>query len=84
MTAVMADYLELGTKFGLNVEYTTFSSGSQVIQANIAGQLDASDNSAGPVVASLATDSPLVITFVSRYNLTDILVTAANVKSAAT
>lgn len=83
MSAAIADYLDLGKKFGLNIEYTNFSGGSQVVQALIAGQVDVSDNSSGPVVASLATDSPLIITFVSRSNLTDIMYSAANVKTAA-
>src|SRR6185436_4525022 len=48
----------------------------------VAGQVDVSDNSGGPVIASLATDVPLEMTFVTRSTLTDNLYTAKDVKTA--
>lgn len=83
MHAIMAQYLELPEKYGFtDVTFTNFSGGSQVVQAMLAGQVDASDNSSGPVVASLATGSPLKMAFVTRANLTDILYTGPDIKTA--
>jgi NitT/TauT family transport system substrate-binding protein len=81
--AVIADCYQLGDRFGLNLKFQPFSGGSQVVTALIAGQVDISDNSGGPVVASLATDTPLEMTFITQHNLTDIMYTAATVKTAA-
>jgi ABC-type nitrate/sulfonate/bicarbonate transport system substrate-binding protein len=81
--AGIAAYLKLGERYGLDLTFTPFSGGSQVVQALIAGQIDVSDNSAGPVIASLATDSPLVMTFITRSNLTDIMYSQAAIKTAA-
>ena len=81
--AVIANYMNLDEKYGLEIEFVNFAGGSQVVQAALAGQVDVSDNSGGPVVASLATDTPLVMTFITRSNLTDNMYTAAKVKSGA-
>ena len=80
--AAIAEYTGLDERFGLDVTFTPFSGGSQVVQALVAGQVDVSDNSGGPVIASLATDVPLEMTFVTRSNLTDNLYTAKDVKTA--
>jgi ABC-type nitrate/sulfonate/bicarbonate transport system substrate-binding protein len=81
--AVIADCYGLGKRFGLNLTFTPFSGGSQVVQALVAGQVDVSDNSGGPVVASQGTDAPLEMTFITQHNLTDIMYTAKDVKAAA-
>jgi ABC-type nitrate/sulfonate/bicarbonate transport system substrate-binding protein len=80
--AVIADCYNLGERFGLNLTFTPFSGGSQVVQALVAGQVDVSDNSGGPVVASQATDVPLEMTFITQHNLTDIMYAAKDVKTA--
>ena len=58
-------------KYGIDIEFFEFNGGSQAAQALLAGQVDVSDNSGGPVVASLTTDTPLMILYVTRSNLTD-------------
>jgi NitT/TauT family transport system substrate-binding protein len=72
----------LDKKYGLDIEFTPFNGGAPAAQAMLAGQSDVGDNSGGPVIASLATDTPLVMTYVTRSNLTDNLYGSANVKSA--
>ncbi|HYI66403.1 MAG TPA: ABC transporter substrate-binding protein [Candidatus Limnocylindrales bacterium] len=73
----------LGEKYGFsNLEFIGFDGASPAAQALFAGQVDVADNSGGPVVSSLATDSPLIMTFVSRHNLTDILYGQPEVQSA--
>jgi ABC-type nitrate/sulfonate/bicarbonate transport system substrate-binding protein len=70
-------------KYGLDVELVPFGSASSATQALIAGQVDASTNSAGNVIATVGTSSPLVIAYVRRDNLTDILVSRPDIKTAA-
>jgi ABC-type nitrate/sulfonate/bicarbonate transport system substrate-binding protein len=80
---MMARALKLYEKYGIKVEWFTFSGGAQANQALLAGQIDIADNSGGPVVASLATDSPLQIVFVAADNGNDHIYAQANIKTAA-
>ena len=75
--------LNLYEKWGLKVEWFTFSGGAQANQALLANQVDMADNSGGPVMASLATDSPLQIVFVAADNGNDSIFAQASIKSAA-
>jgi ABC-type nitrate/sulfonate/bicarbonate transport system substrate-binding protein len=75
--------LKLYEKYGLTIEWFTFSGGAQANQALLAGQVDMADNSGGPVVASLATDSPLQIVFVSADNGNDNIFAQSKIKTAA-
>ena len=70
-------------KYGIDVELVPFGSATAASQALIAGQVDASTNSAGNVIATVGTQVPLTIVYVRRDNLTDILVSRPDVKTAA-
>ncbi len=73
----------LGEKYGFtNLEVIEFDGAGNAAQALLAGQVDVADNSGGHAVSSLATDSPMIMTFVSRHNLTDILYAQADVETA--
>ncbi len=74
--------MDLPEKYGLDIEFFEFSGGSQAAQAMLAGQVDVSDNSGGPIVASLTTDTPLITLYVTRHNLTDNMYAQAAVKTA--
>jgi NitT/TauT family transport system substrate-binding protein len=78
-----AKALKLWEKYGFNVQWFTFPGGAQANQALLAGQVDMADNSGGPVMATLATDSPLQIVFVSADNGNDHIYAQANIKTAA-
>ncbi len=80
---LVARGLNLFEKYGLKVEFVTFSGAAQAAQALQAGQVDVGDNSGGPVVASLATSSPTQMVFVTRHNLTDNMYGRKDVKTAA-
>ena len=80
---LVAKNLGLYQKYGLNVELVSFSGAAQATQALVAGQVDVGDNSGGPVVASLATDSPQRMVFITRHNLTDNMYSQKNITSAA-
>jgi ABC-type nitrate/sulfonate/bicarbonate transport system substrate-binding protein len=69
-------------EYGLNVEFTAFSGASQAAQALLAEQVDVIDNSGGPAIASLATDSPFKLVYVTRHNLTDTIFSQPEVTSA--
>ena len=69
-------------KHGLEVEVIEVEGAAQASQALIAGQVDAIDTSAGPVIGSLASDSPLLIVFVARQDFTDILYSQGDVQTA--
>jgi len=79
----MAKGLKLYEKYGFTVEWFTFAGGAQANQALLAGQVDLADNSGGPVVASLATDTPLQIVFVAADNGNDNIFSQASIKTAA-
>jgi ABC-type nitrate/sulfonate/bicarbonate transport system substrate-binding protein len=68
--------------YGLNVEFTPFSGAAQAAQALVAGQVDVIDNSGGPAIASLATDAPFKLVYVTRHNLTDTIFAQPDVTSA--
>ena len=80
---MVAKNLGLFDKYGLKVEFVNFSGAAQATQALIAGQVDVGDNSGGPVVSSLATDSPQRMVFITRHNLTDNMYSQKTIKSAA-
>lgn len=81
--AVISSYDKLYEKYGFtSVEWLTFGGGSEAVQANIAGQVDLSDNSGGPVIASLLTDAPLIMTYIVRSNLTDCIAVRPDIQTA--
>ena len=82
MHFILEECTNLDEKYGLDVSWNSFDGGSAAAQALLAGQIDGADNSGGPSIASLATDSPMLITFVTRDNLTDNLYAQAGVTSA--
>ena len=79
---IYAQDQNLFEKYGLDVDFLTFGSASQLAQAMVAGQIDAQDQTGGPVLASIPTPDPQEMVFVSRYNLTDILFAAEDTKTA--
>ena len=80
---LVARYLDLGKKYGLNIEWSEFSSAANGAQALLAGQIDVTDNAGGPPIASLLTDVPLEVVYVVHDNLTDNLYGGPNIKTAA-
>ena len=68
---IYAECKGLPAKYGLEIEWLSFDGGSAAAQALLAEQVDVADNSGGPAIASLATDSPMIIAYVTRDNLTD-------------
>lgn len=75
--------LNLPAKYGFTkLEFNVFNGATQAAQALLAGQIDFGDFGASPVVGSLATDSPLIMAFVTRDNLTDNLYAQADIKTA--
>lgn len=79
---VVARYLDLDAKYGFEVEWSEFEGAAQGIQALLAEQIDVSDNAGGPAIASLATDSPLQIVYVTRDNVTDNLYAQTDITDA--
>lgn len=59
-------------KYGLKVQIRTFEGATKAIQALQAGQIDVANVSAGPVVASLATDRPLKMVAVMKSSVTNV------------
>jgi ABC-type nitrate/sulfonate/bicarbonate transport system substrate-binding protein len=82
LNALVSQYLNLGEKYGLNVTWSEFSGAGQAAQALLAEQVDFSDNSGGPAIASLASDSPMVLVYINRDNLTDNLFGAPGIETA--
>ena len=82
LNAVIAKHLDLGSKYGLNIEWIQFAGAGQAAQALLAEQVHFGDNSGGPAIASLASDSPMLISYVSRDNLTDNLYGAPGIETA--
>jgi len=80
---LVAKGLNIYEKYGLKVEFVSFSGAAQATQALIAGQVDVGDNSGGPVVSSLATDSPQRMVFITRHNLTDNMYSQKTITSSA-
>lgn len=80
---LVAKGMGLYKKYGLNVEFISFSGAAQATQALLAGQVDVGDNSGGPVIASLATSSPTQFVFITRHNLTDNMYGRKDIKTAA-
>jgi ABC-type nitrate/sulfonate/bicarbonate transport system substrate-binding protein len=82
MHTIIAECENLPEKYGLNIEWLSFDGGSAAAQALLAEQVDVADNSGGPAIASLATDSPMLIAYVTRDNLTDNMYAQEDIKSA--
>jgi NitT/TauT family transport system substrate-binding protein len=82
MHTILADCENLDEKYGLNIEWLSFDGGSAAAQALLAEQVDVADNSGGPAIASLATDSPMLITYVTRDNLTDNMYSQPDIEDA--
>jgi NitT/TauT family transport system substrate-binding protein len=80
---MLAKDLHLFEKYGLNVTVQIFNGAAPTAQAHLAGQIDFADQSAGPVLATIGTDTPTVMVMVASQNLTDDLFTQKNIKSAA-
>ena len=82
MHIIWAECNNLPAKYGLNIDFLQFDGAGPAAQALLANQVDVSDNSGGPAIASLATDSPMVLAYVTRDNLTDNLYSQPNIKTA--
>ena len=82
MHTIWAECEDLPAKYGLEIEWLSFDGGSAAAQALLAEQVDVADNSGGPAIASLATDSPMIIAYVTRDNLTDNLYAQPGIESA--
>lgn len=82
MHTILAECENLDEKYGLNIEWLSFDGGSAAAQALLAEQVDVADNSGGPAIASLATDSPMIITYVTRDNLTDNMYAQEGIETA--
>lgn len=82
LNAVVAQHLNLGAEYGLDIEWIPFDGAAPAAQALLAEQVHVADNSGGPAIASLATDSPMLMVYVSRDNVTDNLYAQPDVQSA--
>jgi ABC-type nitrate/sulfonate/bicarbonate transport system substrate-binding protein len=82
MHTVWAQCENFDEKYGFNIEWLQFDGGAAAAQALLAEQTDVADNSGGPAIASLATDSPMLITYVTRDNLTDNMYAREGVETA--
>jgi NitT/TauT family transport system substrate-binding protein len=81
--AIIARQLDLYKKYGLSATHNQFNSATQAMQALLAEQIDISDNSEGPVLATVGTSSPTQFVFVPRANNSDILYTQSSIKTAS-
>lgn len=82
MHTIWAECEDLPAKYGFTIEWPEFDGGSAAAQALLAEQVDVADNSGGPAIASLATDSPMVIAYVTRDNLTDNMYAQPDIETA--
>jgi ABC-type nitrate/sulfonate/bicarbonate transport system substrate-binding protein len=82
MHTIWAECTDLPAKYGFTIDWPAFDGGSAAAQALLSEQVDVADNSGGPAIASLATDSPMVIAYVTRDNLTDNMYAQPDIKSA--
>jgi ABC-type nitrate/sulfonate/bicarbonate transport system substrate-binding protein len=82
MHTIWAECTDLPAKYGFTIEWPAFDGGSAAAQALLSEQVDVADNSGGPAIASLATDSPMVIAYVTRDNLTDNMYAQPDIKTA--
>lgn len=82
MHTIWAECENLPAKYGLDVEWLSFDGGSAAAQALLAEQVEVADNSGGPAIASLATDSPMLIAYVTRDNLTDNMYAQPDIQDA--
>ncbi|HEX5040913.1 MAG TPA: ABC transporter substrate-binding protein [Candidatus Limnocylindria bacterium] len=82
MHTIYAECTGMPEEFGLNIEWLSFDGGSAAAQALLAEQVDVGDNSGGPAIASLATDSPMIMAYITRDNLTDNLYSQPDIKTA--
>lgn len=82
MHTIWAECEGLEAKYGFEIEWPEFDGGSAAAQALLADQVEVADNSGGPAIASLATDSPMIIAYVTRDNLTDNMYAQPGIESA--
>ena len=82
MTGVIAQTKDFYGKYGLKVEVLRFSGAAPAMQALLAGQVDIGDNSAAPVFATVGTSSQVQIVYVTRANMSDILYSQKDIKTA--
>ena len=82
MHTIWAQCEDLPAKYGMEIEWLSFDGGSAAAQALLAEQVEVADNSGGPAIASLATDSPMVIAYVTRDNLTDNMYAQSDIQDA--
>jgi ABC-type nitrate/sulfonate/bicarbonate transport system substrate-binding protein len=82
MHTIWAECNDLPAKYGFEIEWPAFDGGSAAAQALLAEQVEVADNSGGPAIASLATDSPMLIAYVTRDNLTDNMYAQPGIESA--
>lgn len=69
-------------KYGITVEASEFDGSGKLLPAIIGGQVDLGINTPSGVIASLATDQPLIMTGIYYNKTIDGLYSAADVKSA--
>jgi NitT/TauT family transport system substrate-binding protein len=81
MPSIMATCLGLYKKYGLDETDVVFQGAGPGLQAMIAGQVDVAMGSGGPTIASLATDFPTQIVFVTRSNINDDLFAQSDIKT---
>ena len=82
MHTIWAQCEDLPAKYGMEIEWLSFDGGSAAAQALLAEQVEVADNSGGPAIASLATDSPMIIAYVTRDNLTDNMYAQPDIEDA--
>jgi len=82
MHTIWAECEGLPAKYGFEIEWPAFDGGSAAAQALLADQVEVADNSGGPAIASLATDSPMIIAYVTRDNVTDNLYAQEGIETA--
>lgn len=84
LAPAFAEDLGLYRKYGFEkVETTYFDGDAKGLQALVGGQVDAGLQSTGAAIASQTTDVPVVITGMTATILTDALMGAKDVKTAA-
>ncbi len=83
MTGLLAQLKDFYGRYGLKAEVLRFSGAAPAMQALLAGQVDVGDNSAAPVLATVGTSSHTKIVYVARANMSDILYSQKDIKTAA-
>lgn len=80
--SAIAVHANLFKKYGLDVELIQLEGAGRVVQAMQAGQIDVGDLSAGPVIASTASDRPLMMVMNNKSTITMVLASQSRIKTA--